>query len=180
MGLSFLLEQWGMTFAQRYTQVSSFLFRISPLVFYSVLYALFEKWLWSCPLFRVFGMELPPDLRGRWKVSNGTTYNGSEQQGAIEIEQTFSSMKIRGYFLKSDSESTMTKLILENAEWKLKYQYINRPRYNADPGMQLHEGTAEHIFFSARKCLRGGYYNSLKNSGNMSLEFESKVLSHEM
>ena len=94
-------------FYQLFPNIPFWMETISPLFAYRVLYALFEKYAWHLGLFRFLGVVRMPDLRGRWKGKQRSSYqeNGSnvEIPSCLEISQTFSKIFVCACYERSQS-----------------------------------------------------------------------------
>jgi len=149
---------------------------ISPLFAYGVLYAIFEKYIWNWSIFRVFGVVSIPDLRGRWKGKQRSSYkeNGSnvEVPSCLEISQTFSKIFVRACYERSQSESVVANFAELNGETYLFYTYDNEPNSLKSGTMQAHKGTVKLKYILKENKLIGVYFNSIGNHGEIDFEFE--------
>lgn len=155
---------------------------ISPIFAYGLLYSLFEKYAWSWGIFRFFGVVRFPNLNGRWKGNQRSSYkeNGknAEVPSCLEISQTFSKICVRAYYEKSQSESCIASFAELNGDVYLFYTYDNEPNSLRAGTMQNHKGTVKFKYAPKEKKLFGGYFNSIGNQGDMVYEFEGKDRLH--
>jgi len=149
---------------------------VSPLFAYAVLYAIFEKYIWSWKIFRVFGVVRSPDLQGRWKGRQRSSHkeNGSnvEIPSCLEISQTFSKIFVRACYERSQSESVVANFAELNEEIYLFYTYDNEPNSLKSGTMQAHKGTVKLKYIPKENKLIGVYFNSIGNHGEIDFEFE--------
>ncbi len=153
---------------------------ITPLYAYIILYGLFDRYAWSWWIFKATGISYFPDVRGRWKGEQSSTFeeNGNKVkvQAVIEVEQTFSKVSVRAYYEKSKSESTVANFSEFNGKNYLFYTYDNDPSSLERGTMQIHRGSTKLEYLSKEKRLMGSYFNGLGNKGDMDFQFEQKEL----
>lgn len=149
---------------------------ISPLFAYGILYALFEKYAWHWKAFKIFGVVSVPDLRGRWKGNQRSSYkekeNNVEIPSCLEISQTFSKIFMCACYERSQSESVVANFAELNGENYLFYIYDNEPNSLKSGTMQPHKGTVKLKYLPRENKLIGTYFNSIGNSGEVTFEFE--------
>ncbi len=149
---------------------------LSPLVAYGLLYSLFEKYLWSWRIFITLGIVSFPDLRGRWKGAQCSSYkeNGVnvQVQSCLEICQTFSKIFVRAYYERSQSESAVASFAAMNGRIYLFYTYDNEPSSKRSGTMEVHKGTVKLKYLPREKRLIGSYFNSIGNCGEVNFHFE--------
>lgn len=155
----------------------------SPLAIYSILYSIFDSYLWKIEFFRKMGIVWFPNLNGRWKGIQRSSYKergvNVEVKGALEIKQTFSSIEVKAYYQRSDSESVSANFADLNGEVYLFYSYDNDPSTLKSGTMERHKGTAKIKYLRKEYLLKGCYWNSVGNHGEMDYEFESlELLGH--
>ncbi len=153
---------------------------ISPLVAYGLLYSLFDKFAWRWKIFTSLGITCFPDLRGRWK---GTLRSSYKENGAnveipcyLEILQTFSTIFIRSYYERSESESAVANFMDTNGQNYLFYTYDNEPNSLKSGTMETHKGTVKLKCVKPERKLIGSYFNSIGNHGEVTFEFERENL----
>lgn len=104
---------------------------LSPLTAYGLFYWLFDKYLWKIWIFRVLGITVFPDLRGRWKGVQRSSYqeNGVNvvTPSYLEIRQSFTEICICSYYTQSKSASTVANFVESNTGDYLYYTYDNDP-----------------------------------------------------
>ena len=117
-----------------------------------------------------------PDLRGRWKGKQRSSYkeNGSnvEVPSCLEISQTFSKIFVRACYERSQSESVVANFTELNEETYLFYTYDSEPNSLKSGTMQAHKGTVKLKYIPKENKLIGVYFNSIGNSGEIDFEFE--------
>lgn len=149
---------------------------LSPLVAYGLLYSLFEKYFWRLKIFQFFGIVTFPDLRGRWKGVQQSSYKKNmgnvEVSSYLEISQTFSKIFVRAYYQRSQSESAIANFAEVNGDSYLFYTYDNEPNSLRAGTMEAHKGTVKLKYLQKENKLIGSYFNSIGNRGEVNFEFE--------
>lgn len=153
----------------------------SPIAVYGLIYLLFDKYLWQLPIFKYAGIVWFPNLNGRWKGTQISSYkdeNGKnvEVEGRLEVSQTFSKICVRGYYKKSESESVSGSFSEYNDQVYLFYTYDNDPSSLKTGTMQRHKGSGKIKLLPTENKIKGCYWNSIGNYGEMDYEFEQKEL----
>ncbi len=152
----------------------------SPLLIYSIIFYLFDSYLWKIDIFRQLGIVWYPDLNGRWKGRQRSSHQENGQnvsgEGRLEIKQTFSKINISAYYGRSNSESVIADFSDLNGEVYLFYTYDNDPSSLKTGTMAKHRGTSKIKKLPKENKLSGCYWNSLSNFGEMEYEFEQKDL----
>lgn len=154
---------------------------LSPVYFYMLIFAGFDKYAWAWPPFRWFGIVTTPDLRGRWIGEQISSYKADGEKNArietvLEIKQTFSKLIARAFYKASDSRSALADVLEVDDEAYLFYTYDNEPNSLKTEAMKTHRGTVKLLFVPGEKRLCGKYFNDIGNTGDMELKFESKKL----
>lgn len=153
---------------------------VSPVFTYVLLYSIFEKWLWNLKIFSLLGIVEFPDLHGRWKGKQRSSYkeNGSniEIPSCLEISQTFSKIIVCACYERSQSQSVVANFAELNGENYLFYTYDNEPNSLKSGTMQAHKGTVKLKYLPKEKKLIGAYFNSIGNSGEVEFGFEQQDL----
>lgn len=151
---------------------------LSPLLAYGLLYSLFEKSAWHWGIFKVSGVVSFPDLRGRWRGEQRSSYkengNSAEVPAYLEISQSFSKICVRAFYEKSQSESWVASFTEINGDEYLFYTYDNDPNSLKAGTMQNHKGTVKLKYLPKENKLLGIYFNSIGNHGEMLFDFEQK------
>lgn len=151
---------------------------------FAALFLLYDKWLWSWPLFsRVAGV---PDISGEWvgplyssyrSDGGGNTDTDDEPKGSLRpvftIHQTWSKIEIDGDFSKSRSESITASFSTEKGNPQLVFTYLNHPRTPNENNGQ-HEGVNKLRLVTdgdGNEVLEGEYYTgpSRNNHGTVEL-----------
>ena len=126
---------------------------------YSVLYWLFDHYLWKLGLLRRLGLIMLPDLNGTWDGEVKSSYSkfGDPFPVCVTIVQRWSKMVVRLDTEHSRSQSTMASLkTIDLPHPELSYQYVNEPKPNAPDTMEMHRGTTTLELICC--SLEGGYY----------------------
>lgn len=169
-----LALSWG--FYQTFPEPPFWLETLSPLVVYGLLYSLFEKYAWRWGIFKTSGIVTFPDLRGRWKGKQRSSYKEDgknvEVPAYLEISQTFSKILVRAYYEKSQSESWVASFTEINGTEYLFYIYDNDPNSLKAGTMQRHKGAVKLKYLPTENRLLGIYFNSIGNHGEMIFELE--------
>src|SRR5258705_6739086 len=111
---------------------------------YSLLYQLFDHFVWRWSIFRWLRIVSQPSMGGRWKGELKTSREDTRPLPAIvEVRQTFGHTTVNMYFAQSRSFSLMTQFVNDgNGFISLHYEYQNVPGADAEPTMYTHFGTA--------------------------------------
>ncbi len=131
--------------------------------FYSILWWLFDRWLWRCRLPRAIGVVRVPDLSRRWHgrgVSSYTDRAGERREFEVEVTITQRWTKCRVHLETRDSQSdSIIGAILagDGERSTLSYEYRNEPRAHAGESMHGHRGMARLEVTDATH-LEGEYY----------------------
>lgn len=153
---------------------------LSPIYTYTLLYLFFDKYAWSWGIFRILNIVALPDLRGRWggqqTSSRKERSTNVEIPAYLEIRQTFSKIIVKSYYPKSQSESVVAVFAKLNDELYLFYTYDNEPNSLKSGTMQAHKGTAKLKYLPKENKLRGIYFNSMRNTGDVKFSFEQQDL----
>lgn len=170
------------SFYQIFPNFPFWLETLSPLFAYGLLYSLFEKYAWHWGIFKLSGVVTFPDLRGRWRGKQRSSYkengNNTEVLAYLEISQTFSKIFARAYYEKSQSESWVASFAELNGDVYLFYTYDNDPNSLKAETMQNHKGTVKLKYLPKENKLLGIYFNSIGNHGEMQFEFEQQNRLH--
>ena len=126
---------------------------------YSVLYWLFDRYVWRLGLLRRLKLFQLPDLDGKWvgEVESSYSQDGRAYSVSVVILQRWSKVLVRLETEHSRSRSvaaTLRTIDLPNPE--LSYQYVNEPKPNAPGTMEMHRGTATLELIGS--SFEGGYY----------------------
>lgn len=152
----------------------------SPLLVYGIIYYIFDRYAWKAKVFNNVGITRFPDLSGRWVGKQISSYiedgKNVELEGALEVRQTFSNISINAYYGKSDSISVVGSFSELNGEIYLFYTFDNDPNTLKQGTMQKHKGSVKIKKLPTEKKLKGFYWNSISNSGDMDYVFDSNEL----
>ena len=126
---------------------------------YSVLYWLFDRYVWRLGLLRRLKLFQLPDLDGKWvgEIESSYSQDGRAYSVSVVILQRWSKVLVRLETEHSRSRSvaaTLRTIDLPNPE--LSYQYVNEPKPNAPGTMEMHRGTATLELIGS--SFEGGYY----------------------
>lgn len=82
------------------------------------------------------------------------------------------------YYKKSQSESVIANFKKLNGEVYLFFTYDNDPNTLKEGTMQSHKGTAKILYVPRGRTLRGFYFNSIGNNGDILLHHKGYDLKH--
>lgn len=174
--LPFLSILFSWTFFKLLPSPPFWIETLSPIVAYGLLYSLFEKYFWRLKAFQLLGIVTFPDLRGRWKGVQQSSYkengNNVKVPSYLEISQTFSKIFVRAYYQRSQSESAVANFAEVNGDSYLFYTYDNEPNSLRVGTMEAHKGTVKLKYLPKENKLIGSYFNSIGNRGEVNFEFE--------
>jgi hypothetical protein len=128
---------------------------------FSVLYWLFDKWLWR---WKLVGQLLKvPDLNGEWDCTGETLQqDGSTKYnwaGNVVIVQSWTKIRVRVRTGQSISNSSSAALIFDEADgYRLFYSYRNEPAIG-ETELMSHRGFAEITFDKDIREGIGEYFN---------------------
>jgi hypothetical protein len=140
----------------------------------SIVWLLWERWLWACPIFRSW-LTTRPDLRGTWKgelLSSWTNPQTAIRSGAVEaylvIRQTFTSIDARLFSLESDSVSLSANIVSDASNiHTLFVTYRNEPKALLREKSPIHYGgMVLHVRGLPVQQLDGGYWTERFTKGN--------------
>ena len=127
--------------------------------FYSVLYWLFDRYVWRFGLVSKLGLLRVPDLNGAWIGTVTSSYADGDpvQPFPVTIVQRWSKISITFETEHSRSHSVAASLRADDPlPPELYYLYSNEPHATAPDTMHAHQGTASLRLKGA--VLEGGYY----------------------
>jgi hypothetical protein len=150
---------------------------------YILFFTFFDKVAWQYFFFKWLKIVSVPYLNGRWKGYLETSHDQRIKKipTVLEINQTFSNIKICIYTEESFSSSLMADFVIApNGHIELHYEYHNEPNERAKKTMHGHDGVAKLNFSEKGNTLKGSYYNSPQhlrgNTGSLSFKFIDKEL----
>ena len=126
---------------------------------YSVLYWVFDRFVWRLGLLRTLRLMHVPDLNGDWEGEVVSSYDQADGAHSVSVQiiQQWSKIAIGLETEQSRSQSTMAHLnAVDLLNPELTYQYVNEPNVVALPTMEMHKGTATLKLSGSR--LEGDYY----------------------
>ena len=138
----------------------SILWAGSPLMVWTVVYWLFEHYLWK--IFPINSFLKIPDLEGEYKGTLKSSFDNFEIKYPIKlrIRQTFSRISILMEMENASSKSYSLNAFLENRgeEILLIYNYQNEPLDRKKATLNEHKGTAILKFSSDSSSFTGNYF----------------------
>lgn len=150
-----------------------------PLAFVG-LFWLFDKYLWHWSwVVRFVGR---PDLRGTWVghfdgewITDDGTRNRTMGPTALVVSQTFTTLAVTLVAEKSKSYSYLAQVRkLESGEFRIDYDYTNKPFVHHRHTMPEHNGTAQLTVAGIRSnSLQGEYWTSRLSRGTLSAIWRS-------
>jgi len=164
----------GYGFSQLFSDVPFWVETLSPLGAYGLLYTLFEKYIWHWPIFRIFGIVSIPDVRGRWlgeQTSSFKDTNGKLRKSRVimEIEQTFSTIKVNTYYKNWQTTHSLSSFITIENECILFIMFETTPRIEYDGEASAHKGVIRLTQLPDKKLI-GTYFNAEGRSGELSFK----------
>jgi len=153
---------------------------LSPLATYGILYNLFEKNLWRWPLFRMLGIVTTPDVRGRWLGEQTSSYkdpNGKNRKSRVimEIQQTFSSIKVNTYYKNWQTEHCLSSFIDAAGDCTLFIMFETSPRIEYQGEATAHKGVVRLTQLPDGR-LAGTYFNAMGRHGELAFKRTGFVL----
>ncbi len=164
----------GYGFSLLFPNVPFWVETLSPLGAYALLYSFFEKHAWHWSLFRLLGIVSMPDVRGRWlgeQLSSFTDSSGKPRKSRVimEIEQTFSGVKVTTYYKNWQTTHTISSFILVGDECTLFVMFETTPRVGHDLEATAHKGVIR-LTQRPDKKLVGTYFNAEGRSGELTFK----------
>lgn len=167
-GISVLLKQYQISIPF-YVELP-----VSTIGVYSILFWIFNNYLWKLRLFRAMGIVIADDLNGKWEGVAKSSYDNfkSNIKTEIEIEQSATKIKICGNFKESRSVSIHENFSRSEIENKvaLFYFFRNEPNYDATETMSIHEGSTKLIYDKQKDTLEGYYYSGRDRNNHGTIE----------
>lgn len=130
---------------------------------FTIIFVIFNRWLWKLPFFKWTGIIIADDLNGEWEGKVKSSYDDfkSDVYAKLIIEQSATKIKIFGQFNESKSVSiheNFGKSEIHN-QVALFYFFRNQPEYDAKKTMAIHEGSAILTYNKTKDTLTGNYYS---------------------
>lgn len=128
---------------------------------FTVLYALFDRYIWRWP--PLSRLLMVPCLAGEWHCDGQTlTPEGQPSfkwEGRITITQSWDKIRVRLKTAQSGSNSISAAMLYDAVDgYKLLYHYRNDPNID-EPELKSHSGFAELIFDKDCRSAHGQYFN---------------------
>lgn len=128
---------------------------------FSVLYWVFDRFLWRYP--KMIGVLKVPDLSGDWScVGQSISKEGKlsyNWEGTVTIVQTWDKIRVRLKTAQSGSNSITAAIIFDEADgYRLLYNYRNDPHIG-EVELKSHSGFADILFDKDAKTASGEYFN---------------------
>lgn len=130
---------------------------------YSLIFWVFNNYLWKYDIFRILGIITVDNLEGEWEGVLKSSYDNfvKDIPAKLTIHQKATSIRICGQFNQSKSVSLNAGFGYSGVEDKtaLFYFYRNEPNFNAPQTMAMHEGSVKLIYNKDSQSLEGSYYS---------------------
>lgn len=164
----------GWLFSLAFPHLPFWVETLSPLAIYGILYSTFEKHLWHWRLFRLLGIVSIPDVRGRWRgdqISSFKDANGKPRKSHVvmEINQTFSSIRVETFYKNWQTEHTTASFIEVDGDCVLFVLFESAPKVGYDGDATAHKGVMRLIQMPDKK-ITGTYFNAAGRSGEVNLK----------
>ncbi len=130
---------------------------------YSLLFYIFNNYLWKLRIFNKIGIIKSEDLSGKWVGYIKSSYDNMQSNidTELEIKQTATNIKVHGKFNNSKSVSINENFAFSDIDNSIAlfYFYKNEPNYDAVDTMAMHEGSVKLVFDKEKNTLTGSYYS---------------------
>ena len=126
---------------------------------FSLLYYLFDRFIWKWQLLRRLDLVTIPDLNGVWvgEIESFDYQSGQPLQVSVIISQWWSKILVELKTEESSSKSVAASFLTScSSSPELVYAYVNEPKPKAQQSMEMHKGTARLVFTG--QSLEGDYY----------------------
>lgn len=157
---------------------------------FTVLYLLWNRYIWRWPLFQRF--TVPPDLRGEWFGNLESSFNSTDGQTQypdggtdevnnnlprMKIKQTWTHIAVTIYFEDSTSTSTTAAFLQQLTDPVLRITYQNQPNGSTSNDMVIHEGTNDLKLqvCDEMRVLSGKYYTDEHRNNHGEVYFTQKI-----
>ncbi len=151
---------------------------ISPLAAYGLLYGFFNKIAWRWPLFRWLGIVTVRDMSGRWYGNQLSSFKKGgkavKSRIILEVTQTFSDVRAQAFYKRWQSLPNASCLMTIDDHPTLVIIFASEPNANHDGDDTQHKGTAQLRYFVDDDSVRGTYFNTSGNSGDIILKRSTK------
>ncbi len=137
----------------------------------SILWVLFEKYLWHTRLFQSMrkSLNISPDIRGRWEGSLENADGSPAQKFVIEVKQTLTLLKVHSYSTIGHSASILCEIATDTHEESFTLCYLWEGETNTDL-KDMHQGerfqgyTMLNLYEHEKpKALKGSYFTNRKS-----------------
>ena len=122
---------------------------------------LYDKIIW-----RYNPLGKTPVLYKKYSGTFVSDYDSVRRDASLEIEQTWSTVRVTFISGESRSDSVTASLEKVMGEWQLTYCYLNKPKAIVRNRSEIHYGTAT-LIVNDRNFLEGQYYTDRKTIGDM-------------
>lgn len=150
----------------------------SPLAVYAPLFYALDRYLWKIPAVRWILRLQSPDLNGEWDGEIRSSYHNHNNSisASMEVYQTWSTIEVILRAEESNSYSYSAAIRTDQSnETFFTYSYSNEPEPDANPGMEIHLGTA-HLTIrdgdDSDLSLTGRYYTGRGRNTYGKMQFE--------
>ena len=149
-----------------------------------LLFTLYDKWAWKWPLLgKLTELAGHPIVYGTWKGTLQFEADGKGKPGRItgyfSIHQTFSTVRIRGFF--STSESSSITATIDNpqpGQRRIVFAYHSLAPHGKRDQNRPHDGMVMlNIVGMPADSIAGSYFTDRGGSGTVTLEEHSSKLS---
>jgi hypothetical protein len=149
-----------------------------------LLLVIYDKWAWRWPLInKIAEMTGHPIIHGTWKASIEFEKDAKGQPGIItayfSIYQTFSSVRVRGFFTTSQS-SSLTAAIdnPQPGQYRLIFAYHGEAPHGKRNNNRPHDGMAIlNIIGRPVESIEGSYFTDRGGAGSIVMKGHSTSLS---
>lgn len=148
-----------------------------------LLLVIFDKWAWRWPLIRKFvEMAGHPVIHGTWKATLEFEKDAKGKSGTLvgffSIHQTFSSVRVRGFF--STSESSSLTATIDNpqpGQYRLIFAYHGQAPHGKRNQNRPHDGVAIlNIIGRPVESIEGSYFTDRGGAGSITMaEHDSRI-----
>jgi hypothetical protein len=152
----------------------------SIILLYGLFHWVYDSWFWRK---KVIGLRLSqiPNCSGTWFGKLRSTHGGgTEIDGVLVVQQTWSKIALA---FRTDSSASYSRMaavnVMPGALEGLVYEYVNDPRADASPTMHSHRGLAFLKLSRDCTCLEGEYYSG-RDRGNCGTMKFYKVSPHRV
>lgn len=149
----------------------------SVIGFYSLLYTIFNSYLWRWQILGKMGIVKIPNLNGTWNgyVTSSFDEHAIRYDATIRIIQNWTKISIILETNYSKSTSLIATIVTKDPSGiVLSYEYLNEPKADAKNTMHAHRGTASLTLRPDGNTLEGEYYTGRDRQNFGILRFERK------